>query len=143
MLLPEGGTHNYVGGYSINSWTNNMTSDRGARKMAWFWKNVNTVRNNTSRIPVFGDSTWHDAWPTDVDSPPADIDEFGSGDKGTTNEMKHFCIDRHRGRVNFTFMDWSVRDVGLKELWILQWHRDFNTHGQWTIAGSVKPEDWP
>ena len=41
------------------------------------------------------------------------------------------------------FMDWSVRKVGLKELWTLKWSRDFDTAGPWTLAGGVKPEDWP
>jgi len=40
-------------------------------------------------------------------------------------------------------MDWSVRKVGPKELWTLKWHRKFDTANDWTIAGGVKPEDWP
>jgi hypothetical protein len=40
-------------------------------------------------------------------------------------------------------MDWSVRKVGLKELWTLKWHRNFDTSGPWTKAGGVKPDDWP
>jgi prepilin-type N-terminal cleavage/methylation domain-containing protein/prepilin-type processing-associated H-X9-DG protein len=53
------------------------------------------------------------------------------------------CINRHNGHVNSLFLDWSVRKVGLKELWKLKWHKDFDTNGPWTIAGSVQPEDWP
>jgi len=53
------------------------------------------------------------------------------------------CIDRHDGGINMLFMDWSVRKVGLKELWTLKWHRDFDTAGPWTKAGGVEPEDWP
>ncbi len=41
------------------------------------------------------------------------------------------------------FMDWSVRKVGLKELWTVKWHREFDTDGPWTRAGGVEPEDWP
>ena len=40
-------------------------------------------------------------------------------------------------------MDWSVRKVGVKELWTLKWDKDFDTAGPWTKAGGVKPEDWP
>jgi hypothetical protein len=40
-------------------------------------------------------------------------------------------------------MDWSVRKVGLKELWTLKWHREYNTRGPWTKAGGMQPEDWP
>jgi prepilin-type processing-associated H-X9-DG protein/prepilin-type N-terminal cleavage/methylation domain-containing protein len=53
------------------------------------------------------------------------------------------CINRHDGGVNYLFLDWSVRRVGLKELWTLKWMRDFDTAGPWTKAGGVKPEDWP
>jgi prepilin-type N-terminal cleavage/methylation domain-containing protein/prepilin-type processing-associated H-X9-DG protein len=51
-------------------------------------------------------------------------------------------INRHDGGVNCLFLDWSVRKVGLKELWKLKWHKGFNTNGPWT-AGGIKPEDWP
>ena len=41
--------------------------------------------------------------------------------------LHNFCINRHDGYVNGLFMDWSVRKVGLKELWTLKWHREFDT----------------
>jgi len=53
------------------------------------------------------------------------------------------CINRHDGYVNGLFFDWSVRRVGLKELWTLKWHRQYNTRGPWTKAGGVQPENWP
>lgn len=53
------------------------------------------------------------------------------------------CINRHSGGVNVLFLDWSVRKVGLKELWTLQWHKLYETDGPWTRAGGVRPEDWP
>lgn len=52
-------------------------------------------------------------------------------------------IDRHHGYINVLFMDFSVRKVGLKELWTLKWHPDFNTAGPWTTAGGVQPSNWP
>jgi prepilin-type processing-associated H-X9-DG protein len=55
----------------------------------------------------------------------------------------HFCINRHDGFINGLFLDWSVRRVGLKELWTLKWHLQFDTANEWTKAGGVKPEDWP
>ena len=41
------------------------------------------------------------------------------------------------------FLDWTVRKVGLKELWKLKWHRKYNINGPWTRAGGVQPGDWP
>jgi prepilin-type processing-associated H-X9-DG protein len=49
----------------------------------------------------------------------------------------YFCTIRHQDSLNGLFLDWSVRKVGLKELWTLNWCADFNR------AGGVKPEDWP
>ena len=57
--------------------------------------------------------------------------------------MNHFCIDRHNGWTNLAFCDWSVRRIGLKELWTLKWHREYQTNGLWTRAGGVVPSDWP
>jgi len=54
-----------------------------------------------------------------------------------------FCINRHNGHVNSLFLDWSVRKVGLKELWTLKWCSEFDTAGPWTKAGGVQPKDWP
>jgi hypothetical protein len=53
------------------------------------------------------------------------------------------CINRHHTAINGLFLDWSIRPIGLKELWTLNWYLDFNTAGPWTKAGGVKPEDWP
>ena len=38
-----------------------------------------------------------------------------------------YCMNRHNGGVNGLFMGWSVRKVGLKELWTLKWHRQYDT----------------
>jgi prepilin-type processing-associated H-X9-DG protein len=142
IATPGGGSHRYVFSYSENSWINYMTSDRGARLVEWFWKNAYNVQG-ANNIPVFGDATWHDAWPLDTDPPTLTPDAYGIGDKGTTGEMNHFVINRHNGFINMLFMDWSVRPVGLKENWTLQWHRTFNIAGPYTKAGGVQPNEWP
>jgi hypothetical protein len=58
------------------------------------------------------------------------------------NNMKRFCLNRHDGYINGVFMDFSVRKIGLKELWLLKWHRKFdNTTGPWSYH--VKTTSWP
>jgi prepilin-type N-terminal cleavage/methylation domain-containing protein/prepilin-type processing-associated H-X9-DG protein len=57
--------------------------------------------------------------------------------------MQDFCINRHNGYINGTFLDWSVRKIGLKELWTLKWDEESDTAGRWTKAGGVRPEEWP
>ena len=73
-----------------------------------------------------------------LDVPPA-YDDVGV----LRSNMARQCINRHDGGINSLFMDWSVRKVGLKELWMLKWHRNFDTKGPWTKAGGMKSEDWP
>jgi len=63
--------------------------------------------------------------------------------KSEFEERLSDCINRHNGHINVLFMDWSVRKVGLKELWTLKWHSKWDTAGPWTKAGGVLPEDWP
>ncbi len=84
----------YIFSYGINSWTNSVAQDRDTRLEEWFWKNV---QNNTTvipdtrtsdgrpvttnKIPVFGDSTWYDAWPRHTDEPAPHMDAFGIGNQ--------------------------------------------------------------
>jgi prepilin-type processing-associated H-X9-DG protein len=57
--------------------------------------------------------------------------------------MRRICIDRHDAFINMAFLDWSVRKVGLKELWTLKWHRAYPQAGAYTLAGGVQSTDWP
>ncbi len=85
-----------------------------------------------SNIPIYLDSALpHSIFVWEGQKPPA------------TEEETSCCINRHDGGVNCLFLDWSVRKVGLKELWKLKWTPKFDTNGPWTSAGGVKPEDWP
>ncbi|MHC4171413.1 MAG: hypothetical protein ACYST5_00520 [Planctomycetota bacterium] len=52
-------------------------------------------------------------------------------------------MNRHSAFVNSNFVDFSARKVGLKELWTLKWHRQYDITGPWTMAGGVQPGDWP
>jgi len=83
-----------------------------------------------------GRCPWAPAHEDDKPPPEDDVWVLGSG-------MSEVCIDRHQGGVNSLFCDASVRKVGLKELWTLKWHKQYNTRGPWTKAGGAEPEDWP
>ena len=88
------------------------------------------------------DSRRPGGWPNEFSIPPIynDAPELSIW---PSRGMDPFCIDRHDGYSNCLFMDWSVRRIGLKELWTLKWHRRFNTANSWTKAGGVQPGDWP
>ena len=135
--------HGLSGSYGLNNW---VQDDNGcpyaAIDNAWFWKT--TLAKGGANVPVFLDGSCSAASPQAGDEPPAEdgVPNF-STDLSVGNHMSLFCIDRHNGSINGLFMDWSVRKVGLKELWTLKWHRQFDTANEWTRAGGVQPEDWP
>lgn len=129
--------------FGQNNWMLNPRGTTGTvqgREVEWHWRTMNVKR--ASEIPVFADTMWRGGGPktTGVKGDPPRVDGEWSG---AGAEMKHFCIDRHEGTNNHLFLDWSVRSVGLKELWTLKWHKEFNTAGHWTRAGGVMPSDWP
>jgi len=134
--------------YGANCWIFNSRSGQTEiqqRPVKWNWKTADVKGGN--RIPIFGDSMWRGGGPfyqngsaTSNRIKPPDFDGQWSG---AGYEMMHFAIDRHDAFVNHAFLDWSVRKIGIKELWTLKWHRQFNTTGAWTQAGGVQPDNWP
>ncbi|MCL5279469.1 MAG: prepilin-type N-terminal cleavage/methylation domain-containing protein [Planctomycetes bacterium] len=117
-----------VGSYGINYGGLSLLDPRvnGGRKI------------NRSNIPVFLDCVDFSAQAKTRDGPP-----LYDGHRTSPGDMKRPCINRHGGGINSLFLDWSVRKVGLKELWTLEWSRWFDPHGPWTRAGGVQPENWP
>ena len=87
-------------------------------------------------IPTLLDATVPWSTPLDGDPPPFRADDARTG-------MRDFCLNRHSGHVNGLFLDWSVRKVGLKELWTLKWYAEFDRAGRRTKAGGMRLEDWP
>ena len=131
------------GSYGLNEWVLNVpkTSVEGRRVPENMWRTANV--KNTNNIPLFIDCATIGAtvWPED--SPPQYDGQYWPYTGNNYDEMRRVCVNRHDGFVNSLFLDFSVRKVGLKELWTLKWHRNFNTAGYWTAAGGVEPEDWP
>ncbi len=87
-----------------------------------------------AKYPILLDCKVPHAPVRDNEEPPMERFPFGWG---------AFCMNRHNGYINGLFLDWSVRRIGLKELWTLKWYSDFDTSNPWTRAGGVRPEDWP
>jgi len=104
-----------------------------------FWTTVGIKNSNI--VPVALDSALAWAIVLDAEHGPPESECVGRWPSGPVG--MGFCINRHNGGVNALFMDWSVRKVGLKEFWTLRWYKQFDTHGRWTKAGGVQPEQWP
>jgi prepilin-type processing-associated H-X9-DG protein len=100
--------------------------------------NIFPIRGK-AKIPTLLDCTSFESIFDDREPPKYDLEppDF-LRTKGAT-----FIINRHNGYINGLFLDWSVRRIGLKELWTLKWNMQFDTANRWTRAGGVQPEDWP
>jgi len=96
-----------------------------------------------SAIPIYFDCIWRSGGIARCHNSPPDYDGMLGGTRDLPRHQDRICIDRHNGGINCLFMDWSVRKVGLKELWTLKWSQSFKTAGPWTKAGGVRPEEWP
>jgi prepilin-type N-terminal cleavage/methylation domain-containing protein len=133
----EHGDRGRRGSYGWNLWTEHPFPSQHDYPFFNFHWRPNEALGKTY-VPLLLDSRWDNILPTHDDEPPPEDDVWVP-----ESEMSDFCIDRHQGFINGLFCDNSVRRVGLKELWTLKWHRQFNTAGPWTKAGGVQPGDWP
>jgi prepilin-type processing-associated H-X9-DG protein len=130
------------GSYALNEWIYDSDDTGGGRSLEDYWRNINHTGLNN--VPVMGDGAWRsDGQPYPTDDPPEFEGQARSGVGTGGDEMRIFCINRHNSAVNILFMDWSTRRVGLKELWTLKWHVNFDIAGPWTMAGLVAGNDWP
>ena len=115
--------------YGANCWIYQTETDIQGRPAAWHWGTTIDVRG-LNNIPVFLDSMWRGGGPGyGIGQVRIEPPEYNGEWSGARAEMRHFCIDRHKECINGAFMDWSVRKVGLKELWKLKWHRNFDASG--------------
>lgn len=102
-----------------------------------FWGNLTII--GSSEVPLFLDCYWVDAWPFDTDA-PANTEET-IFENGPSSNMQKFTLNRHGGAINSVFVDGSARKVGLKGLWRLKWHKEYQTNNAQTVPGAVWP-DW-
>ena len=117
------------GSYGWNGWVGDPPPDVPPQlgqnhPVIWNWRKANV--SGTGNIPLITANQWIDGWPMHDDGPP----EHRGQPWGMTGDenMARFCQDRHDGSVNTAFLDWSVRRVGLKQLWRLKWHRKFDVN---------------
>ncbi len=115
----------YDGSYGMNRFIADIVGQGQENDPAFFRR---TDVRGADKIPVFSDCQYGFLWPGATKVPPAYDGDF-------TNEMQWWCINRHMGYVNMLFLDFSVRKVGLKEIWTLKCSGDFDTCNAWTVCG--------
>ncbi len=137
--VPGGGWNEvdreFLGSYGANGWVGLSRRADPNRPNAACWSTPDV--KGAADVPLVFDCRCSLYYGT-LDEPPP-YEDTGPN----SNYSGNVCMDRHTGGINSVFMDWSVRKVGLKQLWGLKWHRTYETAGPWTPAGGVRPENWP
>jgi prepilin-type N-terminal cleavage/methylation domain-containing protein len=113
------------GSYGKNPWVSEASTDLIGDDF-YTYKNyfLNVRVKNVSQIPLFGDANFTGGFPH-VHDEPSNLKFHGPVD--WPNEINRWNLDRHKLSVNFVNLDWSVRKVGLKQLWQLRWSRELVT----------------
>ncbi len=131
------------GSYGINGWLEDSKIATGERA-EYFWRKMTNVIN-AGNVPILTDAQWIDAWPNSNDGPPRTENESWQNTQNNVggSHMGRILQNRHDKRQNVVFVDGAADTVGLKQMWTLKWHREYNTGNQWTLAGGVTKNDWP
>jgi len=104
--------------YGTNAWQSSISSHNRANEYLWKTPNI----KHSDLVPIYGDiQIFSNTTPFAFSEPPSYPTEPHNGKE--VDEMRNACITRHGKIVQWLFADWSVRKVGLKELWDLRWHR--------------------
>jgi len=116
-----------TGSYGFNNWCSNPAPGR-------FWDGIpteNLIRKTSVKgahtVPLVLDSVFVDIAPKHTDSAATNDEHERDKYKASysSNSMKWLCIDRHSGGINAVFVDMHVEHVGIKRLWKLKWHKNF------------------
>lgn len=125
------------GSYGKNSWiTESREADNYSPgetlETSGVWRTTRV--RNARRIPLFGDNSF----------PAQHIMEWYAIPEDRVRSVfdAEFrpCQDRHRLKVNWVFLDYTVKEVGLRQLWQLYWHKG------WDLTQTPDPRDieiWP
>lgn len=129
------GAPGLYGSYGINGWMYNPPNvpagDIPANEVSSFWRKLTPALVGpfglpvpASNIPLFSDCAYDGSQPMDTDQATPQ-----PNDQSVNDNMSNYCLTRHDGRspVVMSFLDSSVRSVGLRQLWGLNWSATFDT----------------
>jgi len=112
--------------YGFNVWMFDAKIRQQSRPVSDYWgsKNVKMV----SDVPLMADAMWRGGGPAYNKANKHQRPRF-NGEWDTYNQdMMHFAMVRHGKGINLTFYDGSTRNVRIRRLWNLPWHRTFNVN---------------
>jgi prepilin-type N-terminal cleavage/methylation domain-containing protein len=127
------------GSYGINGWVVDAPagSEPHNGNPNMFWRGPTVA--GAGYVPLFLEAQRYNGWALETDTPPP-----FDGERWNDNaQMGRYCLNRHDGFAGCLFLDYSARKVGLKEMWTLKWHKEYNQAGPWTTGGGIVSSDWP
>jgi prepilin-type N-terminal cleavage/methylation domain-containing protein len=134
----ERGDFSYTSSYGFNGWAYNTR--RGNEWMNERFFNSESGVSRTEATPLFGDSTYGEIYPAEMDRPARNL-YYDEGQAGRFSHMGWYTIARHGskgtarsslpappgstlpGKINLVFFDGRVETTPLENLWNLYWHR--------------------
>ena len=132
------------GSYGSNSYIENWPVDNPNYeyfKPSGYWKTPYV--KGASNIPMFLGAGWLNGY--------VDNDKTGEGPPsappfpgaiGYFGQMERYMMDRHDGFVGSSFLDFSARKVGMKELFKVKWHRMYDTNKWYEKQEDVGWPEW-
>ena len=128
-------TGEYNSSYCVNLWISNGDEDNDHFNDRC-WRTPHT--RCAAYGPLLSDGNWKDAQSYFEDNPPP-YEDFGWSPG--QDEMRRVCVNRHNAGVNGVFLDLSARKIGLKELWIIDWHKLWQQDYEGIL--DTRNIDWP
>jgi len=111
--------------YGMNNWCSNSSPYQSKDH----WQKFINV-NSPSEVPLMLDSLWRGGRPSADDYRsirPPQYEHTPERWIGVNYDISHFCLPRHpKGLINLIYIDMSVSDIKMKELWTQQWYEDFD-----------------
>jgi len=110
------------GSYGFNGWNHPY----GGMEIEW---RLHDPSDGTPSLhPTFSDANWVDLWPRETDKAPPTLQGFW-----TVPSMARVTFARHgawspeTATINMVFNDGHTEAVGLKDLWSINWHKNWKT----------------
>ena len=117
--LPDGSQRDILSSYGSNGFVGSTGFAETPSETDWTTVDI----KGADKAPALLDAAVGGSVPLPMDEPPEYDGQIYMSNPMDVNEIRSFCINRHSGGVNCLFLDFSARKVGLKELWVLEWHR--------------------
>jgi prepilin-type N-terminal cleavage/methylation domain-containing protein len=128
-------TEEYNGSYCVNLLVANGGGEDNFDDICWRTPNTKAA----SYAPLLADGNWKDMEGYVVDTPPP---YYGYGWTEGDVELQRVCIPRHGGKdawfINISYLDFSMRKIDLKEIWVVWWHKDWRAE----LAAEGVPTEW-